>query len=266
MIKINSLSANRTKWSNTLKQFVDKLPTNCLSVFDHFVGLALKRLTIKTPEWRFWPCSYISIINFKHISHLLLVFLLFDFEQVIVCCVVEKTMYRSIYSCLKNTHAELHLLCKKCPYSKLFWSAFFHIWTEYGDIRSISPYSVRMRENADQNNSQYGHFSRSDYYLIKKITAEPHLGPYPETHLEPCKSTFQTCLTPSWWRCLFYRNQSIDLKSISMDWFLYDRDIRHERVNRVLNTRMNMFRVHNKATKMTSFTLIWWLNCELWTL
>ena len=38
----NPLSANFTKWSNTLKQFVAKLPTNCLSVFDHFVGLALK--------------------------------------------------------------------------------------------------------------------------------------------------------------------------------------------------------------------------------
>ena len=38
------LSANPTKWSNTLKQFVGKLPTNCLSVFDHFVGLALKGL------------------------------------------------------------------------------------------------------------------------------------------------------------------------------------------------------------------------------
>ena len=36
----NPLSANFTKWSNTLKQFVGKLPTNCLSVFDHFVNLA----------------------------------------------------------------------------------------------------------------------------------------------------------------------------------------------------------------------------------
>ena len=26
-------------------------------------------------------------------------------------------------------------------------------------------------------------------------------------------------------------NQSIDLQSKSMDWFLYDRDLRHERVN-----------------------------------
>ena len=35
----NSLSANPPKWSNTLKQFVGSLPTNCLSVFDHFVKL-----------------------------------------------------------------------------------------------------------------------------------------------------------------------------------------------------------------------------------
>ena len=38
-ICLNSLSANPTKWSNTLK--------NCLSAFDHFVGLARKGLKIK---------------------------------------------------------------------------------------------------------------------------------------------------------------------------------------------------------------------------
>ena len=32
-------------------------------------------------------------------------------------------------------------------------------------------------------------------------------------------------------RSLSYRNQSIDLICKSMDWFLYDRDLRHERVN-----------------------------------
>ena len=42
----NFLSAKFIKWSNTLKQLVGKLPTNCLSVFDHFVGLALKGLTL----------------------------------------------------------------------------------------------------------------------------------------------------------------------------------------------------------------------------
>ena len=41
----NLLSANPTKWSNTLKRFVGNMPTNCLRVFDNFVGLALKQLT-----------------------------------------------------------------------------------------------------------------------------------------------------------------------------------------------------------------------------
>ena len=44
---LNPSIANFTKWSNTLKQFVGKLPTNCLSVFDHFVGYALKGLKNK---------------------------------------------------------------------------------------------------------------------------------------------------------------------------------------------------------------------------
>ena len=42
----NLLNANPTKWSNTLKQFVANLSTSFLSVFDHFVGLTLKGLTM----------------------------------------------------------------------------------------------------------------------------------------------------------------------------------------------------------------------------
>ena len=38
---VNPLSANPTKWPNTLKQFVGKLPANCLSVFGRFVKLAV---------------------------------------------------------------------------------------------------------------------------------------------------------------------------------------------------------------------------------
>ena len=41
---LRPFSANFTKWSNTLKQFVANLPTICLSVFYHFVGSALKGL------------------------------------------------------------------------------------------------------------------------------------------------------------------------------------------------------------------------------
>ena len=37
----NPLSTNPKKWSNTLKQFVANLSKNRLSVFDHFVILAL---------------------------------------------------------------------------------------------------------------------------------------------------------------------------------------------------------------------------------
>ena len=51
-------------------------------------------------------------------------------------------------------------LREKFPYSSLFWSAFSHIWTEYGEIRSVSLHSVQMRENADPNNSEYGHILR----------------------------------------------------------------------------------------------------------
>ena len=40
------LSANPTKWSNTLKTIRRLLPTNCLSVLDHFVGFALKGLSM----------------------------------------------------------------------------------------------------------------------------------------------------------------------------------------------------------------------------
>ena len=68
---INRLSANFTKWSNTLKQFVSKLPTNCLTVFGHFVGLALKKLR------RLGVLNISRKLNFKsfwsfQLSHILL--------------------------------------------------------------------------------------------------------------------------------------------------------------------------------------------------
>ena len=67
----NPLNANPTKWSNIPKQFDGKLPTSCLSVFDHFVGLALKQLhgmthsksTIEThlTSNYGWSCSSLSL-------------------------------------------------------------------------------------------------------------------------------------------------------------------------------------------------------------
>ena len=40
----NPLNASFTKWSDTLKQFVSNWSTQCLSVFDYFMELALKGL------------------------------------------------------------------------------------------------------------------------------------------------------------------------------------------------------------------------------
>ena len=58
----NLLSAKLRKWPNTLKQFVGNLPTNCLSVFGHFVGLVLKGLT---EYGRFYTLNQISGKNTK---------------------------------------------------------------------------------------------------------------------------------------------------------------------------------------------------------
>ena len=52
---VNPLSANPEKWSNTLKQIVGNLPTICLSVFDHFMNLALKGLN--TTEKKMTICK-----------------------------------------------------------------------------------------------------------------------------------------------------------------------------------------------------------------
>ena len=60
---------------------------------------------------------------------------------------------------------------EKVSYSELFWSAFSRIRTEYGEILRIlriTPYSLRMRENADRNNSEYGHVFRVSLRIQSK--------------------------------------------------------------------------------------------------
>ena len=64
--------------------------------------------------------------------------------------------------CFLNCDYMRIALRKKCPYLELFLCVFSRIRTEYGEI----PYSIWMRENVDQNNSEYGHFSRS--VVVKK--------------------------------------------------------------------------------------------------
>ena len=56
-------------------------------------------------------------------------------------------------------------LCEKFPNTEFFWSVFSRIWTEYGDVWNKSPCSVRMRENTDQKNSVFRHFSHSGKFM-----------------------------------------------------------------------------------------------------
>ena len=62
---------------------------------------------------------------------------------------------------LKIINTAILALREKYSYSELFWSVFSRIWTEYAEILRVPLYSVRMLENTNQNNSEYGHFLRS---------------------------------------------------------------------------------------------------------
>ena len=71
-------------------------------------------------------------------------------------------VYFSILDCI-----ELNALREKCTYLELIWSVFSRVWSEYREIRNISPYLVRMREYTDQNNSKFRYLLGSD--IGKKI-------------------------------------------------------------------------------------------------
>ena len=97
--------------------------------------------------------------------------------------------------CLIMPHIWQNSLREKWPYSELFWRAFFRIRTEYEEIICISLYLVRLRGNADQNNSKYEHFLRSD-----SCTLQPKMLKFQDSF---------TCIT-SW------RNQVIILNLVKV--------------------------------------------------
>ena len=58
-------------------------------------------------------------------------------------------------------------------------------------------------------------------------------------------------LTLSWRRSLLYRNQFIDLLLKSMDWFLYDSGLRHERVKqKLLHRKLHVKKKENQERRM----------------
>ena len=72
-------------------------------------------------------------------------------------------------------------------------------------------------------------------------------------NLKPAQTKVSTL---SWRRPLSNRNQSIDLLSKWMDWFLYDNGLRHEAVN----GKRNIFHSWNHSC----FSLVWGnISCEI---
>ena len=79
-------------------------------------------------------------------------------ENAIFCAMVENTcnfVIIIVNSAQKVSVFEV-VLFSIFPYSDWIWSAFSQF-----ELNSNWPYSVRMRENTDHNNSEYGHFSHS---------------------------------------------------------------------------------------------------------
>ena len=113
-----------------------------------------------------------SFTEFRNILHSFFVFiwLLLDLYKVLDSIFFRFSFWKAKLVPAKLIQVFISLfqitLREKCPYSGFFWSVFSCLRAEYGEMRSFSPYSVRIRENTDQKNSEYGHFSRSVSFSI----------------------------------------------------------------------------------------------------
>ena len=141
------LSANPTKWSNTLKQFVAKLPTSCLSVFDHFAELALKGLRFcyfRSSLYLFFPAfpwvSFVMEDCFcldNHLLHLL---------------IKHNHCYLWVNNSFLKACVFIHYV-KSVQIRSFFW---VRIQPEYGKIRTWK-------------NSVFGHFLHSDFCRVGSL-------------------------------------------------------------------------------------------------
>ena len=67
---------------------------------------------------------------------------------------------------------------KSVQIRSFFWSVFFCIRTEYGDLRSKSPYSVRIQENTDQKKLRiWALFTQGEVMLDGEILLKSTLKP-----------------------------------------------------------------------------------------
>ena len=85
---------------------------------------------------------------------------------------MANTLKESILRMSKKGHfpsLTLIIYCVKSVRIRSYSGPHFLAFRVNTERYSVSPYSVRMRENADPNNSEYGHFLRSDRFQTKPL-------------------------------------------------------------------------------------------------
>ena len=163
---LNPLSANPTKCSNILKQFVGKLPTSCLSVFDSFIGLALKGLKLSKISITELFCKKKVTAGFKlaiRESQFAHGFCLFadQFKQSF-CVKFESPNFPSVGNFIFRKTAKLlftlqarqftYIVLQIVLHCTLFSSMWMAFWfqTPNGGAYSVPPYTLELLEQLTQ--------------------------------------------------------------------------------------------------------------------
>ena len=93
--------------------------------------------------------------------------MMFKCDSITIIYIISFTKILNYFALTAKNRPEItHPLRKKFPYLEFLWSVFSRIRTEYAEIRSICPYSVRLWKNTDQKSSEYEHFSRTDSFFM----------------------------------------------------------------------------------------------------
>ena len=70
-----------------------------------------EKLILKTPERRYWGRSSVFLVNFEHISHLVLMFLLKNLKNLHFKCVLSNLQCLISGACIYLTKHFTHELC-----------------------------------------------------------------------------------------------------------------------------------------------------------
>ena len=123
-------------------------------------------------------------------------------------------------NCLKSPELIVCLLRKVKRASRFVWNHNYICKKNWNSIK----YGLSVKD------------FRNIWFLFRKVRARMVFQFKRNLTREPfAEGLGETYLTLSWRRLLPYRNQSIDLLCKSMDWFLYDKGLPHERVKTLSN-------------------------------